>query len=48
MKFTQTKNGLSAFACRWMTSDVHMIRPSAGNLATDNAFVYALRVNFTF
>ena len=31
-----------------ITSDVQWIRPSAGNLATDNAFVYGLRVNFTF
>ena len=31
-----------------ITSDVQWIRPSAGNLATDNAFVYGLRVNLTF
>jgi porin len=31
-----------------ITPDVQWIRPSAGNLATDNAFVYGLRVNITF
>lgn len=28
--------------------DLPWIRPSAGNLVTDNAFVYGLRVNITF
>ncbi len=37
-------------ATPWLnvTPDVQWIRPSAGALATDNAFVYGLRVNVTF
>ena len=37
-------------ATPWLniTADVQWIRPGAGNLATDNAFVYGLRVNLTF
>ena len=31
-----------------ITPDVQWIRPGASALATDNAFVYGLRINITF
>ena len=37
-------------ATPWLniTPDLQWVRPSAGNLATNSAFVYGLRINFTF